>query len=281
MHIMNNHVFYNAGKSGEGISVTVGVNVKKIPAYLFCPSANNIDKTIMPKIINIEFQESSMCESIGGYAFQNCISLESLEIPANVISIGNNAFQGCTELTRLRYDATECADFTLSEDENYRFMEAGKNGGGITVTIGANVKRVPAALFKGYYIKIVSIIFEENSVCESIGEQAFISLSWLTSMVVIPDSVSTIENDAFCNCGSLTSIVIGDSTTTIGKEAFINCSGLTSVYYKGEECDWSEISIDSGNSQLVKATRYYYSETQPTEEGNYWYYDENGEVAVW
>ena len=35
------------------------------------------------------------------------------------------------------------------------------------------------------------------------------------------------------------------------------------------------------NNELTNATRYYYSDSQPTEEGNYWHYDENGEVTVW
>ena len=29
------------------------------------------------------------------------------------------------------------------------------------------------------------------------------------------------------------------------------------------------------------AMRYYYSETKPTESGNYWYYDKNGVIREW
>lgn len=33
---------------------------------------------------------------------------------------------------------------------------------------------------------------------------------------------------------------------------------------------------------LTNATRYYYSETQPVEEGNYWHYAEDGvTLVVW
>ena len=35
------------------------------------------------------------------------------------------------------------------------------------------------------------------------------------------------------------------------------------------------------NNGLKNATRYYYSETAPEVEGNFWHYDENGNVAVW
>jgi hypothetical protein len=56
---------------------------------------------------------------------------------------------------------------------------------------------------------------------------------------------------------------------------------LTSVYYKGTAEEWNETSIGDSNYYLISATRYYYSETKPTEEGNYWHYDENGKVSVW
>ena len=61
---------------------------------------------------------------------------------------------------------------------------------------------------------------------------------------------------------------------------FYDCSGLTSIYYAGTVEDWAEISIDSINSHLINAARYYYSETAPTTPGNYRRYV-NGEVTVW
>ena len=94
--------------------------------------------------------------------------------------------------------------------------------------------------------------------------------------VSIPDSVTYIDGYAFYNCTNLTSIVIGGSVTKIGNNAFYNCNKLTNVYYKGTEDEW-----DLHDTNLSKATRYYYSETKPTAEGNYWYYNENGEIAVW
>ena len=59
---------------------------------------------------------------------------------------------------------------------------------------------------------------------------------------------------------------------------------MTSVYYKGTTEEWAELEIASYNDSLTNATRYYYVENEaevPTDGGNYWHYDENGEVAVW
>lgn len=104
--------------------------------------------------------------------------------------------------------------------------------------------------------------------------------------IVIPESingipVTAIAREAFDECRGIRSITIPDSVTSIGTRAFYGCTSLENVYYGGTESEWNQISIDSyGNSYLTDATRYYYSATQPTEPGNYWYYD-NGVIKVW
>ena len=52
--------------------------------------------------------------------------------------------------------------------------------------------------------------------------------SSLTS-VEIPNSVTSIEDNAFIHCSSLTSVKIPNSVTSIGENAFGGCSSLTSI----------------------------------------------------
>lgn len=72
-----------------------------------------------------------------------------------------------------------------------------------------------------------SVVVIPDSVT-SIGEYAFYDCSRLTS-IVIPNSVTSIGEYAFEDCSGLTSIIILDSVTSIGDFAFCGCSGLTSV----------------------------------------------------
>ncbi len=193
--------------------------------------------------------------SIGDSAFYTCDSLTSVVIGNGVTSIGNNAFYYCTNLTEIYYNATACADLTGRSDV---FYNAGQNGDGITVTIGANVTKIPAYLFYGnssYAPKITKVVFEEGSVCESIG------------------------SSAFYYCTNLTEIVIPNCVTSIGDWAFSGCSNLTNVYYKGTAEDWLAITVGSSNTSLTNATRYYYSESEPAlnaegmaYDGKYWRY---------
>ena len=60
-----------------------------------------------------------------------------------------------------------------------------------------------------------------------IGDCAFDGLG-ITS-ITIPDSVTSIGNDAFGDCGNLTDITIPDSVTSIGDYTFYGCKSLTSV----------------------------------------------------
>ena len=77
---------------------------------------------------------------------------------------------------------------------------------------------------------------EENGVTEavipdsvtSIKDEAFKGCKGLTS-ITIPDSVTSIGVRAFKDCSSLTSITIPDSVTSIGDWAFYGCSSLTNI----------------------------------------------------
>ena len=98
--------------------------------------------------------------------------------------------------------------------------------------------------------------------------------------LVIPNTVTEIKPYSFIMCGSLSSVLIPNSVKIIGDYAFDECYGLYSVYYMGSDVDWANISIGGSNSGLTNAIIYYYSETEPSDEGHYWHYV-NGEITVW
>ena len=62
----------------------------------------------------------------------------------------------------------------------------------------------------------------------SIGNDAFWGCKSLTS-IEIPNSVTSIGREVFYRCTGLTSVTIPNSVTSIGKGAFYGCTGLTSI----------------------------------------------------
>ena len=167
--------------------------------------------------------------SIGGEAFYQCTSMTSVNIPKNVISIGSRAFYECNALTKIDFNAVEMDDISVY---SYVFGHAGQNGTGVTVTIGAEVSKIPSYLFESGG-RIKSVVFEAGSVCETIGAYAF------------------------TNCSKLTSISLGDCLTSIQKGAFNGCTSLTTVYYAGSNAEWMDITIATSNAALTSATIYY------------------------
>ena len=111
-----------------------------------------------------------------------------------------------------------------------------------------------------------------------IGARAFKGCTKLYS-ILLPASLTTIEDEAFSGC-DLASVIIPGSVASIGDYAFYNCSSLAEVFYAGSAADWSSITVGEGNDHLTSATRYFYSEEEPTESGNYWHYVD-GVPTVW
>ena len=186
--------------------------------------------------------------NIGASAF-NGSGLTTITIPTSVTSIGNSAFGNCSSLMSVVWNAENCTEAGSSRSRIF-----GSCSKLTTITIGDNVKIIPAYAFSG--------------------------CSRLTSMI-IPDRVTSIGAWAFDDCSRLTRINIGSNVTNIGSSVFYGCGSLKEVFYKGTDSQWGIISISStNNSCLTNATRYYYSESQPVESGKYWHYVD-GEIVVW
>ena len=88
-----------------------------------------------------------------------------------------------------------------------------------------NIKSIPYSFFDGNE-KIEEFTIP-NSVT-SIGDDAFRNCRSLKS-VIIHNNVKSIEGGAFYHCGSLKYVTIPDSVTIIGSFTFSGCRELTSV----------------------------------------------------
>ena len=225
--------------------------------------------------------------SIGDDAFQCCYSLTSVIIPDGVTSIGDDAFRECNNLTSVTIpdSVTSIGDAAFSECSNLT-----------SVTIPDSVTTIGNRAF--YYCYSLTSVIIPDSVT-SIGDDAFRYCYSLTS-VIIPDSVTSIGDSAFSDCTGLTSVTIGsgvtsigdaafsgcysltsviipDSVTTIGNRAFYSCSNLSRIFYKGSADSWNDITL---GEYALRDKIYYFTETEPTDDGNYWHYDTDGKTPV-
>ena len=168
-------------------------------------------------------------KGIANSAFSWCSSLKSITIPDSVTSIGYNAFFNCTSLKSITIpdSVTSIGESAFDSCSNLTAIDVEVGNNNYTSVNGVLFNKGKTELIcypAGKTDKSYNI---PNSVT-SIDYQAFTYCTSLKS-ITIPDSVTSIGEFAFENCKSLTSITIPNSATEIGFGAFSGCASLISI----------------------------------------------------
>ena len=194
-------------------SVCIPQNVKCIGEWAFA-GCSLLSRIDIPNSV----------KSIGDWAFAGCIPLSNIDIPNSVKSIGNNAFAGCLSLKYISipesvigFKGNPFCDW----DGELKCLSANFIYEG---DILFNKDKSEIISFRNQ--KIESYIIPDN--VTSIGENAFAYCKTLTS-IILPNSIKSIGAGAFSGCFSLSSLVIPNNVTSIGDEAFRDCSSLSSL----------------------------------------------------
>ena len=269
-------------------SVTFGAGVTEIQEGAFegCTSL----QTVAPK---------DALTTIGKNAFKGCTSLTTVTIPKNVTTIGDYAFADCESLKKINVKSTALADkgiteysfadvpkdceFTVSGSKEYvaefqkkttrindtftdkrgvkyavseigsntvevagvSFTEATAKKGVVTIPATVKYKGITYAVtgidanaFDDDDKKIIKKVTIGKNVTE-IEEGAFEDCTSLTT-VKIPANVKTIGEDTFKGCTSLKTATIGKNVTTIGESAFEGCTSLTAIKIPANVTDIKE-----------------------------------------
>jgi hypothetical protein len=223
--------------------------------------------------------------TINSYAFCNFDHLTSVTISDSVTSVGEGAFYRCDNLISVTIGKGVTKINNRAFDSCYYLAEVINKSSHITVEKGSSrngsVGNYAAAIFNSGDTYINKFTNDKGYiVCTDGEEKILVRYEGTESALTLPDYITQINFSVFHNNDSLTSVVLSNNVKRIALYAFDTCNNLESVYYKGTETDWNKINFDSYNESLINATRYYYSENEPTDNGNYWYY-KDGAIVVW
>jgi len=68
--------------------------------------------------------------------------------------------------------------------------------------------------------------------------------------IIIPETVTSIGENAFYLCDRLQKIFLYDNIKSIEEEAFLGCSNLREIFYAGSKNQWSSVNIGISNDRF-------------------------------
>ena len=197
----------------------------------------------------------SSLKRIGSNAFGSCNALTTVSIPSSVTEIGDTPFSG----SNLKYTVRDNIKYLGNEDEpcmllvkatdkkidscnivaSTKFIDKGAYDGCNSLTvidIPSGVIGINPYAFTNCLLSVETITVQEgNSVYRSDGnclidtvDRALI-LGCNNSVIPNDGSIVKLADNAFYNCGELTSIDVPDGVAEIGVSAFQYCRKLESV----------------------------------------------------
>lgn len=238
---------------------------------------------VIPESVSYEGHDYAVTV-IGNTAFMYCFYLTSLTLPNSVTTIEEGAFAYCSGFTGdlvipnsvvtiepsafftcYAFDGELVIGNSVTTIGDYAFDDC--NGMHGVLNIPSNVTSIGTSSFRycefgGMTVDPANPVFDSRDNCNaiittstnelltgcastvipntvtSIGENAFCGLTGLTS-IDIPESVISIGAGAFSFCFNLTGdLTIPNSVTTIGSGAFFQCSGFDGTLTIGESVEF-------------------------------------------
>ncbi|MBP5466669.1 MAG: leucine-rich repeat protein [Clostridia bacterium] len=290
--------------NGELVTeLTIPDGKTEIPAKIF--QYGSYRKIVIPEGVT----------KIGDKAFSGCNKVQELILPDTLTDIGEHAFSGLkiTELD-IPDSVVSIGDYAFTSSILTRVvLGTGLKDGtvGANVFDGCNIFEVYDKCYFGFgtdanlcgkvaknAYRIIRpndynqessvhkvqgedgntyVYYERYNQSEMATERIFRGYIGTNNNPILPDNITHIRY----NFGNIEYVVIPESVRVIENGSFYVGNNLEHVFYAGDESGYDAITVGwTDNGGLTKSKVYYYSETAPAEEGNFWHYV-NGVPTPW
>lgn len=217
--------FYSGHEDGIFI---FNLNKKNHTAIVIGKKPSNIPELVLPSSTRYENVSYTVTE-IGENAFYNCTDIRNITFVSSIKTIGANAFYGCTGLTSVVIPTS--------------IQTIGSNAFGncnnlIKSAYPNHITSVPFT--KGIAISYPSsgAMIDNGCIYGSNKNVLYFIPLDIKGEFTIPNSVSTVGNDAFSGCTGLTKLTIPASVTSVGTDAFSGCQFEALAISCREIKDW-------------------------------------------
>ena len=190
----------------------------RIPAQVASIDSFNETFEGCSSLTTVRFEKNSVLPLMADY-FYNCKKLESIEIPASVITIDAKAFSAKSNLKHVYFEANS----TLQEIKTSAFSGCCALE---SIVLPASTQKIYSAAFYN---------------CSSLADVQFEENAQLTDLGYGTDSASSnAGGGVFESCTNLKRIEVPASVKKIHPRAFYGCSGLDEVVFE-QDCQLEEI----------------------------------------
>lgn len=210
-------------------AINWGNNIQTIPSGLFYGCTSVVGVLNLPNTIT----------KIERNAFYGCTGFTGgLVIPASVLEIGECAFYGCSGFTSISVNAPTIGNNAFSNCSSVTQLTIGESvdtvGSGVfsnlqnLITLYYNAINMRPNVAGGLYSSqsLSSIIFGDNVLHIP---NSFMQQAPNLASISLPNSLLSIGENSFFNCGIGGELIIPGNLQSIGTNSFCYCLNITSV----------------------------------------------------
>ena len=230
-------LFYNCSSL---TSISLPASIVSIEKYAFY-NCTGLEELTIPAAVT----------EIGEYAFHGCAGMEQVNFGKGLSKIGQLAFYGCKKLTAL----------TFPNSLTYIGVRAFENCTGLEkLTFGTGLQQIDQDAFCFCTALTQVHITDLAAWCQvQFGRTDSYGYGYMTNPLdyaknlylngkllrelVLPCNVRA---NTFRNCTNIVSVTIPQSVTSIGENAFYNCKNLNHVLHIGSRQNYSAIVVNTG-----------------------------------
>lgn len=204
----------------------------------------NLKRIVFKKhVIDHAFVFESKIEKIHNRVFENCKSLQEIDIPKTVTEIGERAFWGCSSLATLvipqRVETIGKEAFSCCRELQ-------------NVVCSKNISEFGEGAFKDC-IGLENIVLSCN--ISAVSKGMFENCINLKNVIIGSGDkgcVRSIESDVFVNCRALENVIFSDKLERIEKFAFFGCENLRDIIVSQTSVDVTDNITNQKRKQIYE-----------------------------